>query len=234
MCHHYNKNERISLLTAQRVKGIERLALCTFPIEVRCMVYTSLQSRIQRIPIVGRRKIKNESEKKVDRSAKTPNGQSIQDIVDAYFAIHCTIIPSNRGPTTLKKHDKRFFVPFNPRLEVWLIGTLLVGVTRKSDVWASRKIQKTCVFCPNHTGLQSDLDFRPFLDMPLVLGIHLDPKLLETEVGMILDLRPPEIQAPVTLSESQGTKIFGPKISSHHPGMMLLYAFWRFVLLKML
>ena len=48
-----------------------------------------------------------------------------------------------------KKHDKRFFVLFNPRLELWLIGTLLVGVTRKSDVWASRKIQKTCVFCPN-------------------------------------------------------------------------------------
>ena len=90
------------------------------------MYFTAEQ--IQRIPIVGRRKIKNESEKKVDRSAKTPNGQSIQDIVDAYFAIHCTIIPSNRGPTTLKKHDKRFFVPFNPRLEVWLIGTLLVVV----------------------------------------------------------------------------------------------------------
>ena len=85
-----------------------------------------------------------------------------------------------------------------------------------------------------HTGLQSDLDFRPFLDMPLVLGIHLDPKLLETEVGMILDVRPPEIQAPVTLSESQGTKHFGPKISSHHPGMMLFYAFWGFVLQKML
>ena len=49
--------------------------------------------------------------------------------------------------------------------------------------------------------------------MPLVLGIHLDPKLLETEVGMILDLRPPEIQAPVTLSESQGTKILVSKIS---------------------
>ena len=31
-----------------------------------------------------------------------------------------------------KKHDKRFFVPFNPRPELWLIGTLLVGVTRKT------------------------------------------------------------------------------------------------------
>ena len=70
--------------------------------------------------------------------------------------------------------------------------------------------------------------------MPLVLDTHMEPKLPETEVGMILDLRPPEIQALVTLSESQGTKIFGPKISSHHPGMMLFYAFWGFVLLKML
>ena len=66
--------------------------------------------------------------------------------------------------------------------------------------------------------------------MPLVLGIHLDPKLLETEVGMILDLRPPEIQAPVTLSESQGTKILVSKISSHHPRMMLFYVFWGFVM----
>ena len=28
----------------------------------------------------------------------------------------------------------------------------------------------------------------------------MDPKLLETEVGMVLDLDPPEIQAPVTLT----------------------------------
>ena len=34
-----------------------------------------------------------------------------------------------------------------------------------------------------HTKLQFYLDFRPFLDMPLVLGTHTDPKLLETEVG---------------------------------------------------
>ena len=51
--------------------------------------------------------------------------------------------------------------------------------------------------------------------MPLVLGIHMDPKLLETEVGMVLDLDPPEIQAPVTLSESQGTKILVSKISGN-------------------
>ena len=70
--------------------------------------------------------------------------------------------------------------------------------------------------------------------MPLVQGIHMDPKLLETEVTMVLDLGPPEIQAPGTLSESQGSKIFVSKISSHHPEMMLFYAFWGFVMRKML
>ena len=70
--------------------------------------------------------------------------------------------------------------------------------------------------------------------MPLVLAIHMDPKLLETEVGMVLDLDPPEIQAPVTLSESQGTKILVSKISSHHLEIMLFYAFWGFVMQKML
>ena len=85
-----------------------------------------------------------------------------------------------------------------------------------------------------HTRLQSVLDFRPFLDMPLVLGIHMDPKLLETEVGMVLDLDLPEIQAPVTLSESQGTKILVSKISSQHLEIMLFYAFWGFVMQKML
>ena len=69
--------------------------------------------------------------------------------------------------------------------------------------------------------------------MPLVLGTHMDPKLLETEVGMILDLDPPEIQAPVTLGKSQGTKIFNSKNFSYHPQMMLLYAFLGFVTQKM-
>ena len=62
----------------------------------------------------------------------------------------------------------------------------------------------------------------------------MDPKLLETEGGMVLDLDPPEIQAPVTLSESQGTKILVSKISSHHLEMMLFYVFWRFVIRRML
>ena len=85
-----------------------------------------------------------------------------------------------------------------------------------------------------HTRLQSVLNFRLFLDMPLVLGIHMDPKLLETEVGMVLDLDPPEIQAPVTLRESQGTKILVSKISSQHLEMMLFYVFLGFVMRKML
>ena len=75
------------------------------------MVYTSLQSRIQRIPIVGRRKIKNESEKKVDRSAKTPNGQSIQDIVDAYFAILHSHL--SKHPSDLKQNGTQEKTPFS-------------------------------------------------------------------------------------------------------------------------
>ena len=45
----------------------------------------------------------------------------------------------------------------------------------------------------------------------------MDPKLLETEVGMILDLDPPEIQAPVTPSKSQEGQglIFLHKMFSH-------------------
>ena len=61
----------------------------------------------------------------------------------------------------------------------------------------------------------------------------MDPKLLETEVGMILDLDPPEIQAPVTLGKSQGTKIFASKNFSYHPQIMLFYAFLGFVTQKM-
>ena len=51
-----------------------------------------------------------------------------------------------------------------------------------------------------HTKLQSVSDFQPFFDTPLVQGTHKDPKLLENEVGMIVGVDPPEIQAPVTLS----------------------------------
>ena len=55
---------------------------------------------------------------------------------------------------------------------------------------------------------------------------------LETKVGMVLDLDWLEIQAPVTLCESQGTNIFGPKISSHHPEMMIFNAYLGFVMQK--
>ena len=81
--------------------------------------------------------------------------------------------------------------------------------------------REPCTAFTQHTNLQSYLDFWSFLDMPLVLGTHMDPKLLETEVGMILDLDPPEIQTPVTLGKSQGTKIFASKNFSYHPQMML-------------
>ena len=57
----------------------------------------------------------------------------------------------------------------------------------------------------------------------------MDLKLLETEVGMVLDLDPPEIQAPVTLSESQGTKILVSKIFCYHENKMLFYGILWFV-----
>ena len=62
----------------------------------------------------------------------------------------------------------------------------------------------------------------------------MDPISPETEVGKILHVRPPEIGVPVTPGMSHGTKIFGSKIFSYHPQMMLFYAFWGFVMQKML
>ena len=49
------------------------------------LYYTTEQDL--KVPHCGASKNKEWVWKKVDRSAKTPNGQSIQDIVDAYFAI---------------------------------------------------------------------------------------------------------------------------------------------------
>ena len=46
---------------------------------------------------------------------------------------------------------------------------------------------------------------------------------------MLLDLWPPEIWAPGTPGESQGTKIFTSKNFSYQPLMMLFYAFWGFI-----
>ena len=61
-----------------------------------------------------------------------------------------------------------------------------------------------------HTMTQLILDFRLLLGMPLVQGVHMDPKCLESAIHMVQQLRPPEIGAPGTPGVSQETKIFGP------------------------
>ena len=81
---------------------------------------------------------------------------------------------------------------------------------------------------------KSVLDFRLVPSMPLCQGSCMDPIWPETEVGKILDVRPPEIGVPVTPGMSHGTKIFGSKFFSYHPQMMLFYVFCGFVLQKML
>ena len=80
---------------------------------------------------------------------------------------------------------------------------------------------------------KSGLDFRLVLGMPLCQGGCMGPIWPETEVGQIISAHPPEIGAPVTPGVSHGTKIFGSKIFSYHPQMMLFYVFWGFVLQKM-
>ena len=81
---------------------------------------------------------------------------------------------------------------------------------------------------------KSGLDFRLVLGMPLCQGGCMGPIWPETEVGQIISAHPPEIGAPVTPGVSHGTKIFGSKIFSYHPQMMLFYVFCGFVLQKML
>ena len=86
---------------------------------------------------------------------------------------------------------------------------------------------------PTTPSSKSVSDFRLFPGMPLCQGSCMDPIWPETEVGKILDVRPPEIGVPVTPGMSHGTKIFGSKIFSYHPQMMLFYVFCQFVLQKM-
>ena len=86
----------------------------------------------------------------------------------------------------------------------------------------------------HHTRLQLFSDFRLVFLMPLVQGSHLGSIQPENEVGKIFHWGPPEIQAPGTPGESQGTKILGSKIFSYHPQLMLFYTFWGFVSQKMM
>ena len=70
--------------------------------------------------------------------------------------------------------------------------------------------------------------------MPLWQSSCMDPIWPEFEIWKIFHRRPAEILAPWTPGVSHGTKIFGSKIFSYHPQMMLFYAFWRLVLQKLL
>ena len=51
---------------------------------------------------------------------------------------------------------------------------------------------------------------------------------------MLFGAGPPEILAPVTPGVSQETKIFGSKIFSYHPPMIIFYPFFGVVLKKLL
>ena len=84
-----------------------------------------------------------------------------------------------------------------------------------------------------HTMMQLTSDFFAVHEMPLVQGGHMHPKILETEVSMLLEVGPPEIQAPGAPGRSHGTKIFASKFFSHQPQMMLFYAFCGYMWVKL-
>ena len=70
--------------------------------------------------------------------------------------------------------------------------------------------------------------------MPLVWGSHVGPRSIENHVLKIFGWGLSEIGAPGTPRVSLGTKFLVSKIFSYHPQMMLFYAFWGFVMQKML
>ena len=69
--------------------------------------------------------------------------------------------------------------------------------------------------------------------MPLYQGSCMDPIWPETDVGQILELDPPEIEAPVTPGMSLGTKIFDSKIFSYDNSKLLFYEDFGFMWLKL-
>ena len=70
--------------------------------------------------------------------------------------------------------------------------------------------------------------------MPLWQSSCMDPIWPEFEIWKIFHRRPAEILAPWTPGVSHGTKIFGSKIFSYHPQIILFYVFCGFVWQKML
>ena len=76
---------------------------------------------------------------------------------------------------------------------------------------------------PTHTELESVLVFWRDFGMPCIQGLHMDPKGPGTEIGMVLELGPSEIETPGTPAQSQGTKILVSKNFSYYHGDMLFY-----------
>ena len=81
-----------------------------------------------------------------------------------------------------------------------------------------------------HTKLLSFLDFWQESGMPLPQGVHMDPKYPEFDIGMLIDRGPKKILAPLTPGLSHGTKIFGQRIFSYHPVMIIFYPFCEVVM----
>ena len=73
----------------------------------------------------------------------------------------------------------------------------------------SRFFIKACFL--SHTMTELSLDFWLEPGMPCIQRPHMDPKRPGTEIGMVLELHPAEIEAPGTPGKSQGTKIFSSK-----------------------
>ena len=84
-----------------------------------------------------------------------------------------------------------------------------------------------------HTVMEKVSVFWHVLGMPLCQSSCMDPIWPETDVGEILEFHPPEIEAPVTLGMSLGTKIFGSKIFSYDKNKMLFYEDFGFMWLKL-
>ena len=108
-------------------------------------------------------------------------------------------------------------------------GTLYLAL-----VWIATAYARHAYNAPITPGWKPCLVFWRDFGMPPFLGDQLDPKWLEFEIGMVLDLDPPEILSPGTPGVSLGTKIFSSRFFSDHENRMLFYGFCRFIMLKML
>ena len=111
-------------------------------------------------------------------------------------------------------------------------GVFVVLDTQKHSLHVSAIYSSSDIHCT--PSWKQGLVFWLVHGMPLWQSSCVDPIWPEFEIWKIFHRRPAEILAPWTPGVSHGTKIFGSKIFSYHPQMMLFYAFWRFVMQKML